>query len=143
MKSRYLLFWVFLLLSFTFAQKVTKERATKAIADSLKGAKVEALEYNNDKGIYEARVSYNYKKIRVSVNGATGKITEIQELEDPIFSRVKEIVNIIAPGEIIEKNEEWEENEITYLLLVKGKDKMVREMEISISIGEPEEEEEE
>ncbi|MEO0110635.1 MAG: hypothetical protein ABIL00_07665 [candidate division WOR-3 bacterium] len=141
MRSKLLFIFALIFFSFAFAQKVSKEKATKAITDSLKGAKVEALEYIKDKGLYEAKVSYNYKKLRVTVDGTNGKIAEIQELEDPIFSRIKEIVNIIAPGEIVEKSEEREEDEITYILMVKGKDKMLREIEVSISVGEPEEEE--
>jgi uncharacterized membrane protein YkoI len=143
MKSKSLLLFVLILFSLSFAQKVSKEKATKAITDSLKGARVEAIEYSKEKGSYEAKVNFNYKKLLVRVNGTSGKITEIIEVEDPIFNHVKEIANIVAPGEIIEKSEERDENEITYYLRIKGKDKMVREIEISISIGEPEEEEEE
>ncbi len=141
MKARFLFLFLFLS-SLLFSQGVSKEKVTKVITDSLKGSKVEAIEFLKEKGVYQAKVDHEFRKLLVTVDGKTGKINAVQEMEDPIFDKIREITNLIYPGEIIEKSVEREESEIVYVITVKGEDKKVREIEITISLGEPEEEEE-
>ncbi len=141
-KGTLLLLLLVLFFSTALGQKISKDKASLIITDSLKGAKIESIGFNKGKNLYEANVSYEYKKLLVLVDGTKGKIISIQELSDPIFTHLKEIIGIIAPGEIIEKTSEKDENEITYTFQVRGKDKVLREIEITISITEGEEEEE-